>query len=192
MGVGEPLLNYDETLRAVHLLNEEVGIGERKVTLSTEGIPDKIDELAREKLQITLALSLHAPDDATRKELVPLAHAYRVGDVLNSLRLYIEKTGRKGTIEYVVLKGINDSQAQARELARLLRGLMVGVNLIPYNRADTKAQFDSPTRTEMMKFRKVLESAGIPVTLRMRKGDDIEAACGQLRLRSAPGKAKVR
>lgn len=192
MGIGEPLLNYDETLRAIRLLNEEIGIGERKITLSTVGIPDKMNKLARERTQITLALSLHAPDDATRKELLPLGHAYRIAELLNSFRSYIEQTGRKGTVEYVMLSGINDSPAQAKELARLLKGLMAGVNLIPYNQADTKARFESPGRAEMMKFRKVLESAGIPVTLRMRKGDDIEAACGQLRLRSAPGEVKVR
>lgn len=191
MGIGEPLLNYEETLRAVRLLNEELGIGERKITLSTVGIPEKMARLAQEKLQITLALSLHAPDDATRKQLVPLAHAHSVRKLLDSFKAYIKSTGRKCTIEYVMLKGINDSPAQAKGLARLLRGMMVGVNLIPYNKAGTKAHFEAPSRPEMMRFRKTLESAGLQVTLRMRKGDDIEAACGQLRLRSAPGKVKV-
>jgi 23S rRNA (adenine2503-C2)-methyltransferase len=181
MGIGEPLLNYDETLRAIRLLNQEVGIGERRITLSTVGIPEKMDRLAQERLQITLALSLHAPDDATRSKLVPLSHAHTVRRLLDSLKAYIARTGRKGTIEYVMLKGVNDSPWQARELAGLLRGTMVGVNLIPNNKADTKARFEAPSRAEMMRFRKVLEEAGLPVTLRMRKGDDIEAACGQLR-----------
>jgi 23S rRNA (adenine2503-C2)-methyltransferase len=192
MGIGEPLLNYDETLRAIRLLNDEIGIGERKITLSTVGIPEKMDRLAQERLQITLALSLHAPDDATRRRLVPLAHEHPVGKLLEALKAYIDRTGRKGTIEYVMLHGVNDSPGQAKELARVLRGMMVGVNLIPYNKADTKTRFEAPSRAVMMRFRKVLEAAGLPVTLRMRKGDDIEAACGQLRLRSLPGKVKAR
>jgi len=183
MGMGEPLLNYAAVLRAVRLLNQEVGIGMRNLTISTVGIVPQIRRLAREQLQLTLAVSLHAPDDALRQRLIPTQHRYSVAELVSACRDYVAATHRRVTFEYVLLAGINDTPRHARSLASLLRGLVCNVNLIPYNPAAVEADFQRPSPARISRFRSHLEKAGIAVTQRRERGLDIEAACGQLRRR---------
>jgi 23S rRNA (adenine2503-C2)-methyltransferase len=183
MGLGEPLLNYDDVLRSLHLLHEEVGISMRRLTLSTVGITPAIDRLAEEKLQLTLAISLHAPNDTLRQELMPIASRYPLPALLKACRNYIGMTHRQITFEYLLLAGVNDSIDLARELASLLRGLLCSVNLIPYNTV-TDLPFHRPATARVQAFREVLEKAGIVVTQRMERGHSVSAACGQLRRRS--------
>lgn len=183
MGMGEPFLNYDQTLKAVHLLNKEVGIGMRHLTISTSGIVPGIDALAKERLQLTLAVSLHAPTDRLRDYLVPINERYPLADLKAAMRRYVEATSRRVTLEYVMLSGINDDPALARDLARYLEGLNAHVNLIPYNATD--AEFEASRPGAMAAFRDILERAGRAVTVRVERGADIDAACGQLRRRLA-------
>ncbi len=185
MGMGEPLLNYNDTLKAVRILNEEVGIGMRHLTISTAGIIPGIDRLAAERLQLTLAVSLHAPDDILRDALVPINRRYPLADLKAAMKRYVTRTSRRITIEYVLLAGVNDSTAQARDLVRYLEGLNAHVNLIPYNATD--AQFE-PSRPEAVEaFREVIERSGRAVSVRVERGRQIDAACGQLRRRLAEG-----
>lgn len=182
MGMGEPLLNYDHTLKAVRLLNDEVGIGMRHLTISTSGVVPGITRMADENLQLTLALSLHAPNDELRDYLVPLNRRYPL-DVLRAAVLdYTERTKRRLTIEYVMLDGVNDSAALARQTAAWLKGLHSHVNLIPFNATD--AEFGPSKPEAIQAFRRILEDAGFPVTVRAERGADIAAACGQLRRRA--------
>lgn len=181
MGMGEPLLNYGPVLKAVHLINREIGIGMRSITLSTVGVTPAILRLARERLQLTLSLSLHAPDEETRRRIVPLAHQYPLNELLRACDVYTETTGRRITYEYVMLAGVNDSPEQAEGLARLLRGRLGHVNLIPFNPGPTLAPFRPPSGARIRSFRERLEAAGIPVTQRQTRGQDIDAACGQLK-----------
>lgn len=188
MGMGEPLLNYGAVLTAIHLLNEEIGLGMRSLTVSTVGIVPKIRQLAGEKLQINLALSLHAPDDRLRRQLIPTQHRYSVQELVEACRDYVEQTGRRVTFEYVLVSEVNDSPAQARQLAALLRNLRCFVNLIPFNPIHNDSGFRRPGGERIQRFRKELEEAGITLTQREEKGQDIDAACGQLRRRRAtPG-----
>jgi len=180
MGVGEPLLNYAGVVKSVRLLNEEVGVSARRITISTVGVTPRIPDLARENLQITLAVSLHAPDDALRGQLIPVAKRYPLKELLQACRSYADTTRRRVTIEYLLLAGVNDSPLQARQLAGLLKGMRLNVNLIPYN-AVKGSRFRRPRSTVVGKFRKVLEDAGLEVTQRFERGDSIGAACGQLR-----------
>jgi len=187
MGMGEPLLNYDAVLQAVHLLQDEVGIARRRITLSTIGIVPAIRRLAREKLQLTLAISLHAPDDDLRAELIPTAgRKWTVAEVVGAAREYVAATGRRVTFEYVLLAGVNDHPDQARRLAQRLRGLQANVNLIPFNPVEG-LPYTRPDRGRIRRFREALEAAGVPVTQRRERGGDIDAACGQLRARGADG-----
>src|SRR3989338_1488992 len=133
MGQGEPLLNYNEVLKAINLIKDSVGIGARHITLSTSGIPPQIKKLADEKLQITLAVSLHAPDQKTREILVPVARKYKMDELMGSLHYYYNSTKRRITIEYVMLEGINDQIDKAKQLADVIRDLHCHINLIPYN-----------------------------------------------------------
>ncbi len=184
MGMGEPLLNYAETLKAVHLLNSELGIAMRNLSVSTAGYVPGIRKLALEKLQITLAVSLHAPDDVLRKQLVPGMTQWSVSELIDACREYVEQTGRRVTFEYCLLDGVNDGFTEARALAALLRGLNCHVNLIPYNPVPA-LEFDASPQKSVQAFRDVLEDAGIQVTQRVQRGSDIDAACGQLRRRAA-------
>ncbi len=189
MGQGEPLLNYDEVLAAINLIKDSVGIGGRHITLSTSGIVPNIKKLADEKLQITLAVSLHAPDQKTREFLVPISTKYNLNELMESLYYYYEKTKRRITIEYVMLDGINDQIEKAKELSDLIKGLHCHVNLIPYNPIYSNEQLATsdelslkrPPSGKIYNFKGVLEKrSGKKVTVRKERGTDIAAACGQL------------
>ena len=180
MGMGEPLLNYDATLKAVRILNAECGIAMRHITLSTVGIVPNIDKLADENLQLTLAVSLHAPNDTLRTRLVPVNKTYPLERLMASCRRYAEHTGRRLTFEYVLLAGVNDEPQHARELAQLLRGTSAAVNVIPYNPTSVAEPFERPDAGRIIAFRRILEDAGVVVTQRKERGRQIAAACGQL------------
>jgi 23S rRNA (adenine2503-C2)-methyltransferase len=183
MGMGEPLLNYDNVVKSLHLLNDEVGIGMRHITVSTVGITSRIQKLAHDKLQITLAVSLHAPNDEVRTRIMPIAARYPLKGLIEACREYAEETRRRITFEYLLIRDVNDAPAQARELVVLLKGLLCNVNLIPYNAVEGVA-LQRPTKGRVQGFRAILESAGIAVTQRLERGHSIAAACGQLRRRS--------
>lgn len=181
MGQGEPLLNYDELTKAISLIRDSVSIGSRHITVSTSGIPPQIKKLADEKLQITLAVSLHAPDQRTREFLVPIARKYKMNELMDSLHYYYEQTKRRITIEYVMLDEINDDINKAKELSDLLKGLHCHVNLIPYNPTHSEAELKRPPMGKIYKFQEVLEKISRKkVTVRKERGVDIDAACGQL------------
>jgi len=182
MGMGEPLLNYANVLRSIELLTGEVGISSRHITVSTVGIIPQILELAKLKLPITLAISLHAVDDEQRKRLIPISARYRISDLVSACREYVNTTRRKVTIEYMLLSGVNDRESDALRLASLLKGMMVNVNLIPYNGVEG-LDFRRPSNVRIKAFRSVLERGGISVTQRLERGHSIDAACGQLRKR---------
>ena len=182
MGMGEPLINYEETLKALVLLNTELGISARNLTVSTVGLVPAIARLACEKLQITLAVSLHAPTDELRRQLIPGMTRWSIPEIIGACREYVTLTGRRVTFEYLLLGGVNDSTAEANELARMLRGLNCHVNLIPYNGVPGLRFQASPSK-QIKAFREVLETLGIQVTQRVQRGADIDAACGQLRRR---------
>lgn len=181
MGMGEPLANYDETIRAVRLLTHPrgFGIGQRNITISTIGIISGIDKLAEEDLQIGLAISLHAPNDMLRKRLVPTAGPHSVEDLIAAGKRYFKRTGRRVTFEYALIEGINDSAEIAKELALLLDGNGSHVNLIPIN--PTAGNFQRPSRQNVLEFERILYNAGVNCTVRVEKGSEISAACGQLR-----------
>ena len=181
MGMGEPMANYDEMIRAVRILTHDrgFGIGQRHITISTIGITSGIDKLAEENLQIGLAISLHAPNNKLRKKLVPTAGPNSVEDIIEAGRRYYKKTGRRVTFEYALMKGINDSPKIAKELALILKGNGSHVNLIPIN--PTAGDFKRPTQDSVLEFERILYNAGINCTVRVEKGIEISAACGQLR-----------
>jgi len=181
MGMGEPLANYDEMIRAVRLLTDNrcFGLGQRHITISTIGIIKEIDRLADENLQIGLAISLHAPNDKLRRKLVPTAGPHSVNDLISAGRRYYKKTGRRVTFEYALIEGINDSPEVAAELASLLEGNGSHVNLIPINPTD--GNFKRPARRSVLEFERILVNAGVNCTVRVEKGSEISAACGQLR-----------
>jgi 23S rRNA (adenine2503-C2)-methyltransferase len=183
MGIGEPLANLKALLPAMETLNEKggLGLGARRITISTVGLPDKIRELAQCGKPFNLAVSLHAPDDELRNRLVPVNAKTGMQAILDAADDYFRETGRRVTFEYVLLGGVNDSADQARRLARLLEGRGAHVNLIPMN-AVNELEFASPSATRINTFIETLTSAGIAATVRKRKGADIDAACGQLRL----------
>jgi 23S rRNA (adenine2503-C2)-methyltransferase len=184
MGMGEPLLNYDAVWQAIETWNDHQGLdlGARRITISTAGYVPGIERLAGERLQVGLAVSLHAAEDELRDQLVPLNRRYPLGDLLAACHTYVAQTGRRVTIEMALIDGVNDSAAQARELARRLRGLDCHVNLIPLNPSPGVAYRPSP-RHRVRAFQRVLAGQGIPVTVRLRRGADIQAGCGQLRQR---------
>jgi 23S rRNA (adenine2503-C2)-methyltransferase len=183
MGIGEPLANLKALLPAMETLNEKggLGLGARRITISTVGLPDKIRELARYGKPFNLAVSLHAPNDELRNQLVPVNAKTGMKAILDAADDYFRETGRRVTFEYVLLGGINDSIEQARELAGLLEGRGAHVNLIPMNPVN-ELEFAAPTHARVAAFVEALTSVGIAATVRKRKGADIDAACGQLRL----------
>lgn len=185
MGMGEPLANFDNVVKALRLLNDEVGIGMRRMTISTVGIPGAIRRLQDLDLQITLAVSLHAADEALRHELVPVSTGYSLAELIETCRAYADFTKRRITFEYLLLAGVNDSPAQAAALARLLHHTLCNVNLIPFNEV-AGLPYRRPSQAAIRTFRAVLEEAGIEVTQRMERGHSISAACGQLRRRTGP------
>ena len=180
MGIGEPLDNFDNVMRFLELVNHPDGmnIGMRHISLSTCGLVDKIDKLAELQLQLTLSVSLHAPDDATRSQIMPVNRAVGVERLFDCCRRYFEATGRRISYEYAMIDGVNDSDAQADLLARHLKGTPGHVNLIPLN--DVRESKLKPSK-RVSAFQKRLESYGITVTVRRKLGGDIDASCGQLR-----------
>jgi 23S rRNA (adenine2503-C2)-methyltransferase len=191
MGMGEPLANHAATRQAIGMFIDPqgYGLGARRITLSTVGLVPGIRQLAQEGLAINLAVSLHAADDGLRSQLVPANRRYPLADLMAAVRDYAESTRRRVTFEYALIAGVNDTVQQARQLAGLLHGLLCHVNLIPLNPTPGSPLQPSP-REQVESFRDELEWTGIPATIRMRRGIDIEAGCGQLRQRhgdNAPG-----
>lgn len=181
MGMGEPLLNLENVVAALRLVHEEVGISYRRITVSTVGIVPKIEALAAYDLPITLAISLHAPDDETRARIVPVNRKWGVDALIQAARDYFERTKRRVTFEYLLLREVNDTPWHAEQLAKRLWGVPCLVNLIPFNYVPTPEGFQRPEAARVRRFRAVLEAAGIEVTQRVERGHDIDAACGQLR-----------
>lgn len=180
MGMGEPLINYDPLLKALRLLHDEVGLSYRHLTVSTSGYVPGMRRLAEEGLPVTLALSLHAPNDELRGELIPLTHKFGLDPVMEAVREYTDKTGRRVTMEYLLLSGVNDLDIHAEQLAQLVQGMITHVNLIPWNPAETFRGFEAPSAARVRRFRRLLEERGLTVTQRVERGQDISAACGQL------------
>ncbi len=183
MGQGEPLLNCEEVIKAIYTIINSVKIGGRHITVSTSGIVPGINRLAKEHLPITLALSLHAPDPKTREEIVPITKKYPLSELIPSVRAYERETKRRITIEYVMLAGITDSVEQAKALADLARDLHCNINLIPFNPIEDntgKRLYERPSRQVQERFKKIAERSGRTVTIRLERGTDIDAACGQL------------
>ena len=182
MGIGEPLDNYDTVLRFLELINSPDGmnIGMRHISLSTCGLVDKIGRLAEEKLQLTLSVSLHAPLDEIRTNIMPVNKKYNVDTMLDACRTYFEKTGRRISFEYAMIRDVNDSKEIAEVLARKLDGIAAHVNLIPLNNIE-ESPLKPSSRKTVMEFQQTLERHGIPATVRRTLGSDIDASCGQLR-----------
>ena len=182
MGTGEPLDNYDNVLKFLHLVScpEGINIGQRHISLSTSGIADRIEMLAREKLQITLALSLHASNQEKRLQLMPVANKYDIKEAVDACRYYFEQTGRRITFEYSLVAGVNDTAEDAAELAELVRGINCHINLIPVNPIKERS-YRQPDDGAVHAFQKKLERNGLTVTVRREMGRDIDGACGQLR-----------
>ena len=180
MGQGEPLLNLNNVLKALDIFNNDFQIGQRRITISTSGIIPGIKQLAETDLQSTLAISLHAPNHELRKKLMPIEKKYPIDKVKQALKDYVEKTGRRVTVEYILIHGFNDTAPVAKELAYLLRDLKCNINLIPYNSV-IENDYKKPSNGDIMKFKYLLEHSGKKVTVRLERGADIDAACGQLR-----------
>ena len=182
MGIGEPLDNFENVLRFLELVNTPQGmnISMRHVSLSTCGLVPKIDELAKRKLQLTLSVSLHAPNDETRNRIMPVNRAYPSEELLNACRRYYAETSRRISFEYAMIDGVNDSEADAKELLRRLKGLPAHFNLIPLNHVE-ESPLKPSSRAAVARFQKILEDGGIPATVRRTLGGDIDASCGQLR-----------
>ncbi len=185
MGMGEPLHNYTHSLQALHIINDPEGfhLGARHMTVSTVGVIPGIERLAKEPLQVNLAISLHAPNNAMRIKTMPVARKWRMDELMTACRAYIQSTGRQVTFEYVLLAGINDAKEHAIELASRLQGLkqFAHVNLIPVNA--TSAEYRPPNGADIAAFRAILTKAGVSNSVRAERGDDIAASCGQLRTR---------
>jgi len=180
MGMGEPFLNYTEFIKAAKFLNNEetLNIGARRMSVSTAGITEGIKRLAGEKMQINLAISLHAANDNLRRDLMPIAMKYNLHEIFKTVDNYITKTGRRVMFEYLMMKEVNDSDKDAIELSKLMRKPLYMVNLIPYN---ATGRFKPSNRERIEKFKRILEEDGVAVTVRLSFGADISAACGQLR-----------
>ncbi len=182
MGIGEPLDNYENVLRFLELVNspEGMNISMRHISLSTCGLVPKIDELAKEKLQITLSVSLHAPSDEIRDKIMPVNKAYPTDALLEACRRYYAETNRRISFEYAMIDGVNDTEACAKLLLKKLKGLPAHMNLIPLNHVE-ESPLKPSSRSAVMKFQKILEDGGVPATVRRTLGSDIDASCGQLR-----------
>ncbi|MGG3738733.1 23S rRNA (adenine(2503)-C(2))-methyltransferase RlmN [Aeribacillus pallidus] len=182
MGIGEPFDNYDEMMAFLKIINHEKGlhIGARHITVSTSGIIPKIYQFAEEQLQINFAISLHAPNTELRTKLMPINKAYKLPDLIDAVKYYIEKTGRRVSFEYGLFGGVNDQVEHAEELAQLIKGLKCHVNLIPVNYVPERNYVRTP-RNQIFTFERTLKKHGINVTIRREHGHDIDAACGQLR-----------
>jgi 23S rRNA (adenine2503-C2)-methyltransferase len=179
MGMGEPLLNLDTVITAIHRLHEDCGISQRAMTISTVGVPHQIQRLAQAQLQVTLAVSLHAPTQTLRQRLIPSARHYPLNQLLKDCRDYVMRTKRRVSFEYTLLAGVNDTPELAHQLANLLRGWQSHVNLIPYNPI-ADAPYRRPTMERIRKFQQILTDHHIAVTVRRTRGLSAQAACGQL------------
>lgn len=184
MGLGEPLHNYDATVAALRTINAEWGmnIGARKITISTVGLPKQIKMLADESLQITLAISLHAPNDALRKQIIPWAEGVDIASLIDAAKYYFDRTGREVTLEYILLADLNDKASHARELASVAKKMRSNINLIRYNPVDG-LPYGRPTSEAAQRFQTILREKGVNTHMRKSRGTDIDAACGQLRRR---------
>ena len=180
MGQGEPLLNLDNVLKAMKIFNEDFQIGARRLTVSTSGIIPQINKLAQLDMQSTLALSLHAPNHEIRSKLMQIENKYPMDELHKALKNYTDKTGRRITIEYLLIKDLNDTAQSAKELAAYLKDIKCNINLIPYNPTE-KNDYQRPSNNTIMKFKYLMEHSGKKVTVRLERGADIDAACGQLR-----------
>lgn len=180
MGQGEPLLNLDNVLKAMEIFNQNFQIGARRLTVSTSGIVPQMNKLAELDMQSTLAVSLHAPNHEIRKKLMQIENKYDMKSLHTAMKNYVDKTGRRITIEYLLIKGLNDTIQSAKELAEYLHDIKCNINLIPYNpTADN--DYQRPSNNSIMKFKYLLEHSGKKVTVRLERGADIDAACGQLK-----------
>jgi 23S rRNA (adenine2503-C2)-methyltransferase len=187
MGMGEPFHNYDAVMGAVALLNDGqgFGLGHRHITISTVGLANRIEQFAEEHLQVNLAISLHAPNDAVRSSIMPVNKRFSTDELLAACERYVAQTNRKVFFEYVMLEGVNDTDQCANELAARMRGHLYHVNLIPYN-STPDGPFQGTSDDRIWKFASVLDRAGVPTTVRKNMGRDIAAACGQLRAETQP------
>ena len=182
MGMGEPLANYANVMKAVRILNDPkcFNLGARRITISTVGVPSKMRDLAEEELPINLALSLHAPNEPLRKELIPWAEHFALDDILDACRHYFDRTGREITLEYILLAAVNDRPEHAAQLAKLCRTMRANVNLIRYNEV-AGLPYQRPHAKDVIVFQEILRRNGINAHVRKSRGRDIDAACGQLR-----------
>ena len=182
MGIGEPLDNFDNVMRFLELVNspEGMNISMRHISLSTCGLVPKIDQLAKRKLQLTLSVSLHAPNDQVRSTIMPVNRAYPMDELLAACRRYYDATSRRISFEYAMINGVNDRESDAQELLRRLKGLPAHFNLIPLNHVE-ESPLKPSTKAAVARFQQILEDGGIPTTVRRTLGGDIDASCGQLR-----------
>jgi len=182
MGMGEPLANYNNVIKAIRILHDPDGfnISARKITLSTVGVPPRMRQLAEEDLPLNLAISLHAPTEGLRKQLIPWAEHFSLDDILDAARFYFDRTGREITLEYILLAGVNDRPEHARQLAAICHTLRANVNLIRYNEV-AALPFSRPESQDVLNFQSILRHNGVNAHVRKSRGRDIDAACGQLR-----------
>ncbi len=182
MGIGEPFDNYDNVMRFINIINDPKGIniGIRHITVSTCGLVPKIRKFTTEKTGVNLAISLHAPNDEIRNKIMPINKAYKINDIIDAVKDYIRVTNRRVTFEYILLKGVNDTQKCAKELASLLKGLNCYVNLIPYNET-SNIEYKTSDKVTINRFYDILKESNINVTIRREFGSKVSAACGQLR-----------
>jgi 23S rRNA (adenine2503-C2)-methyltransferase len=188
MGMGEPLANYANVMESVRILHDPgaLNIGARRITISTVGVPQRMRELASEQLPLNLAISLHAPTEPLRKELIPWAEHFALADILSAARYYFEQTGREVTLEYILLAGVNDQIEQARQLAKLCKTMRANVNLIRYNEVEGLV-YKRPKSSDVVAFQEMLRNNGVNAHVRKSRGRDIDAACGQLRRKEGEG-----
>jgi 23S rRNA (adenine2503-C2)-methyltransferase len=181
MGIGEPFDNYDNVMRFISIINDNkgIGIGSRHITVSTCGLIPGIIKFMNESGQVNLAISLHAPNDIIRNKIMPISKVYGIDELLDSIKKYVSKTNRRVTFEYILLDGVNDMDACALELAKLIRGINCYVNLIPYNETEN-ISFKRSKMEQIMKFYDILKKNNINVTIRKEFGSKVDAACGQL------------
>jgi 23S rRNA (adenine2503-C2)-methyltransferase len=188
MGMGEPLANFANVIKAIRVITDEHGIamGARRITVSTVGVPSKIRELADIGISVNLALSLHAPNEPLRRQLIPWAEHFALPEILDACRYYFDQTGREITLEYILLHGVNDKPEHAKELAQVCRTIRSNVNLIRYNEVEG-LPFERPKSDDVMAFQAILQDAGVNAHVRKSRGRDIAAACGQLRRQNMAG-----
>jgi 23S rRNA (adenine2503-C2)-methyltransferase len=180
--MGEPLANYANVMQAIRVMHDPkcLNLGARRITISTVGVPAKMKQLAEEELPINLAISLHAPNEPLRKQLIPWAEHFALDDILDAARFYFDKTGREITLEYILLSGVNDRPEHARQLAQVCRTMRANVNLIRYNEVSS-LPYKRPRAHDVVAFQEILRHNGVNAHVRKSRGRDIDAACGQLR-----------